>query len=83
MPFVFSKLFYLLVIIGFVPLSLSWERPWLRWATLAYDISLLLFAIIDGRSSSLRKGVQINREFGGRFAVGSETDVQIKIQTAT
>ena len=42
MPFVFSKLFYLLVIIGIVPLSLSWERPWLRWATLAYDIALLL-----------------------------------------
>jgi uncharacterized protein (DUF58 family) len=83
MPFVFSKLFYLLVIIGFVPLSLSWERPWLRWATLAYDIALLLLAIVDGRSSTLRKGVQVNREFGGRFAVGSETDVQIKIQNAT
>jgi uncharacterized protein (DUF58 family) len=83
MPFVFSKLFYLLVIIGLVPLSLSWERPWLRWATLAYDIALLLLAIIDGRSSTLRKGVQVNREFGGRFAVGSETDVQIKIQNAT
>jgi uncharacterized protein (DUF58 family) len=83
MPFVFSKLFYLLVIVGLLPLSLSWERPWLRWATLAYDIALILLAMIDGRSSTLRKGVHINREFSGRFAVGSETDVQIKIQNAT
>jgi uncharacterized protein (DUF58 family) len=83
MPFVFSRLFYLLVIIGLVPLSLSWGRPWLRWATLAYDIVLITAAVFDGRRSKLPSRIHITREFDGRFAVGSETDVHIKLQNAT
>lgn len=83
MPFVFSRFFYLLVLLGLVPLSLSWGRPWLRWATLAYDIVLIILAIVDGRRSTLPKGIRITREFAGRFAVGAETDVQIKLQNAT
>ena len=83
MPFVFSRFFYLLILLGLVPLSLSWGRPWLRWATLAYDIVLITLAIIDGRRSTLPKGIRITREFAGRFAVGAETDVQIKLQNAT
>ena len=83
MPFVFSRFFYLLIILGLVPLSLSWGRPWLRWATLAYDLLLLGLAIVDGRRSSLPKGISITREFAGRFAVGAETDVQIKLQNST
>ncbi len=83
MPFVFSRFFYLLILLGLVPLSLSWGHPWLRWATLAYDIVLITLAIIDGRRSTLPKGIRITREFAGRFAVGAETDVQIKLQNAT
>jgi uncharacterized protein (DUF58 family) len=83
MPFVFSRFFYLLIILGLVPLSLSWGRPWLRWATLAYDLILISLAIIDGRRSFLPKGIRITREFAGRFAVGAETDVQIKLQNST
>ncbi|HET6671439.1 MAG TPA: DUF58 domain-containing protein [Pyrinomonadaceae bacterium] len=83
MPFVFSRLFYLLILLGLVPLSLSWGRPWLRWATLAYDLVLIGLAIIDGRRSQLSPGIHITREFAGRFAVGAETDVQIKLQNST
>ena len=83
MPFVFSRFFYLLILLGLIPLSLSWGRPWLRWATLAYDLVLISLAIIDGRRSPLPKGIRITREFDGRFAVGAETDVQIKLQNAT
>lgn len=83
MAFVFSKLFYLFIALGLVPLSLSWGRPWLRWAVLAYDLLLICLAIVDARRSSFPKGIRIAREFGGRFAVGAETDVQIKIQNGT
>lgn len=83
MPFVFSRFFYLLIILGLVPLSLSWGRPWLRWATFAYDLLLIGLAIIDGRLSTLPKGIRITRQFAGRFAVGAETDVQIKLQNST
>jgi len=82
MHFVFSKLFYLLIALGFVLLSLSWGRPWLRWVALAYDVVLIILAIVDARRSHLPKGVTIAREFGGRFAVGSQTEVRINIQNA-
>ena len=83
MRFVFTRLFYLLLALGFIPLSLAWGRPWLRWVTLAYDLLILLAAIIDARTSVLPLGVRINREFSGRFAVGAETEVHVKVSNPT
>ncbi|MGH9969350.1 MAG: DUF58 domain-containing protein [Pyrinomonadaceae bacterium] len=82
MHFVFTKPFYFLVALGFIPLSLSWGRPWLRWAALGYDLALLVLAVVDARRGRLPKGVHISREFSGRFAVGAETEVHIKIQNS-
>ena len=82
MRFVFTKLFYLLVAASLILLSLSWGRPMLRWVALAYDLALIALAIIDARLSQLPKGVRIAREFGGRFAVGAETEVHINVQNA-
>lgn len=79
MPFVFTRLFYVLLIAGFVPLSLSWQRPGLRWATVLYDAALLIVAFIDSRTSRLPPGLTIEREFAGRFAVGAETEVRVKV----
>ena len=83
MRFVFTKLFYLLVALAFIPLSLSWGRPWLRWVALGYNIALLTIAVIDARRSHLSSGVHISREFGGRFAVGAETEVRIHVQNGS
>lgn len=80
MRFVFSKLFYLLMAGSLILLSFSWGRPWLRWATLAYDSLLITLAVIDARRSRLPKTVNITREFSGRFAVGAETDVRLNVQ---
>lgn len=82
MRFVFTKLFYLLIAASLILLSLSWGRPSLRWVALAYDVALITIAIIDARRSQLPKGVRITREFGGRFAVGAETNVSINVQNA-
>jgi uncharacterized protein (DUF58 family) len=79
MRFVFSKLFYTLLVVGFVPLSLSWGRPMLRWVALAYDLALIAIAIFDATNSKLPARVRIERHFGGRFAVGAETEVRIEI----
>jgi uncharacterized protein (DUF58 family) len=81
--FVFTKLFYLLVALAFVPLVLSWERPWLRWVALAYNVLLLGAAIVEARLTHLPKDVTISREFGGRFAMGAETEVRIHVQNAS
>ena len=83
MRFVFTKLFYLLLALAFVPLALSWGRPWLAWVALAYNVALLTAAIVDWRLSHLPPGVRIYREFGSRFAMGAETEVRIQIQNAS
>ncbi|HEY0375460.1 MAG TPA: DUF58 domain-containing protein [Pyrinomonadaceae bacterium] len=79
MGFVFTKFFYVLLGVGFIPLSLSWQRPGLRWVTLIYDAALVVAAVIDSRVSRLPAGVVVEREFGGRFAVGAETEVRLKV----
>src|SRR5438876_4538554 len=79
MRFVFTKLFYALLAVGLIPLSLSWNRPMLRWVALAYDLGLIALAIFDAANSKLPAKVRIERHFGGRFAVGAETEVRVEI----
>lgn len=83
MRFVFTKLFYVLAALAFIPLSLSWGRPWLAWLALAYDVLLIAAAIVDARISRLPPGFQISREFAGRFAMGAETEVRLHLQNAS
>lgn len=83
MRFVFTKLFYVLAALAFIPLSLSWQRPWLAWIAFAYDLLLIFAAIIDAQLSQLPKGFQVSRHFGSRFAMGAETEVKIEIQNAS
>ncbi len=83
MRFVFSRVFYALLAVGIIPLSLSWGRPALRWLTLVYDLALLAAAIIDARVSLWPKGVTVERTFGGRFAVGAETEVRVGVANHT
>jgi uncharacterized protein (DUF58 family) len=79
MRFVFTRLFYILLFAGLIPLSLSWGRPALRWATLLYDVVLFIVVILDARLSRLPEGFTVKREFGGRFAVGAETEVRVHL----
>jgi uncharacterized protein (DUF58 family) len=81
--FVFTKFFYFLAALGFVPLALSWQRPWLAWVALGYDLLLLIVAIVDAQTSQLPRGFRVSRQFGGRFAMGAETEVKIQIENAS
>ena len=83
MRFVFTRLFYFLIALGLIPLSFSWEHPWLRWVALAYNLALLGAAFVESRFCELPKGLTIAREFGSRFAMGAETEVRIHIQNAS
>ena len=47
MRFVFSRLFFVLLAFGFLPLSLSWGFPVLRYAVLIYDVALISLALVD------------------------------------
>jgi uncharacterized protein (DUF58 family) len=84
MSFVFSKLFYALLALGFVPLSLAWAWPSLRWYVACYDALLLLLVFIDARASRrLPAGVEIRRELAGRFHIGAETEVRVRVANHT
>jgi uncharacterized protein (DUF58 family) len=83
MRFVFTRLFYALLVIGFVPLSLSWTHPALRYVTIGYDILLFIAAAIDGATSRLLEGVEIAREIKERFHIGAETQVHIRVTNET
>ncbi|MCA1557270.1 MAG: DUF58 domain-containing protein, partial [Acidobacteria bacterium] len=79
MRFVFTRLFYILLLAGLIPLSLSWGWPAMRWATLLYDVLLFIAVIADARLSRLPAGFTVRREFGGRFAVGALTEVRVQL----
>lgn len=81
--FVFTKFFYILVALAFIPLALSWDRPWLRWVALGYNIFLLAAAVAESRFCKLPHGVTISREFASRFAMGADTEVRVQIQNAS
>src|SRR4051812_295501 len=83
MRFVFTKLFYFLIALALIPLWLSWDRPWLRWLALLYNLLLLAAAFAESRFCQVPRGLMITREFGGRFAMGAETEVRIHIQNAS
>src|SRR6185369_16636811 len=83
MRFIFSKLFYALLAVGLVPLSLSWNRPMLRWLAVAYDVIIVIIAIFDAWNSKLPPRLLIERSFSSRFAVGAETEVRIEIANHT
>ena len=80
MRFVFTRRFYLFLILGFIPLSFSWTRPWLQTLVFIYDVLLVVMALIDVRLSRLPETVNITRSFSGRFAVGADTDVSVNVQ---
>ncbi|MEJ7617156.1 MAG: DUF58 domain-containing protein [Pyrinomonadaceae bacterium] len=74
-----AKLFYLLLAAGLVPLSMSWERPGLRWATLVYDLLLITAAMFDGRRSRWPRDLQVTREIAGRMQIGAESEVSVNL----
>lgn len=84
MNFVFSGKFYLLLALGLIPLSLSWNFPVLRYIVLIFDVILLAIAIADHYISKQNTiGLSVVREFDGRFAIGDPTDVTLVIENDT
>ena len=84
MRFVFSRLFFILVAIGFVPLSLSWNFPALRWAVLGLDLLLIMLALADWLiSRKIPVGLMINRDIEKRFAIGDANEVSVEIENNT
>lgn len=84
MRFVFSRRFFILLVAGLVPLSLSWTIPVLRSAVFIYDAALILLALVDYFiSRKLPADLTIERVFARRFAIGDENQVQLHVENRT
>ncbi len=84
MKFVFSRRFFILLFLGLVPLSLSWNTPWLRNGVLIYDLALIGLALIDYfLSRKLPENFKIRREFAKRLAIGEMSDVELFIENSS
>lgn len=80
MRFVFSRLFFILLAVGLVPLSVSWQLPFLRTAVVVFDISLIVAALVDYLiSRKSLAGVTARREFDKRFAIGDPSEVRLVV----
>src|SRR5205809_7793542 len=81
MKFVFSFRFYVLFAMGLVPLSLSWNMPWLRTLVFVYDALLIIAAVVDHLiSRTLPEEFTSRREFDKRFAIGDPTQVKLHFE---
>ncbi|MCA1622809.1 MAG: DUF58 domain-containing protein [Acidobacteria bacterium] len=84
MRFVFSHWFFILLAIGLLPLSLSWNFPTLRYLVFGYDVLLIAIALIDYFiSHKLPAELTITREFSKRFAIGDETKVHLCVENTS
>jgi uncharacterized protein (DUF58 family) len=84
MHFTFSRRFYILLAIGFVPLSIAWSLPWLTYVVFGVDLALIVAAIVDYRlSRNLLNEVALTRVFEKRFAIGDAVRVSLQIENPT
>src|SRR6187549_2784434 len=84
MRFVFSRLFFIILAAGLIPLSVSWQMPFLRTAVIAFDVAVVALALVDYFiSRTLPEGVTARREFDRRFAIGDPTEVRVEISNAS
>jgi len=84
MRFVFSRRFYILLALGLIPLVLSWNLPFLRSFVFAFDVLLIVLAIVDYFiSRKLPEDFTATRIFGRRFAIGDANQVHLKVENAT
>lgn len=84
MHFTFSRKFYILLAIGLLPLSVSWNLPLLRNLVFLFDGLLIIAALTDWLiSRKLPVELTLRRSLTKRMAIGDETDVVIEMENGT
>ncbi len=77
MPFVFTNLFYVLLFLALVPLSLAWAGKEFFAVAVAYDVALFALAIVDFRITANRSTLEVARAADERFALGDDNEVTV------
>ena len=81
MRFVFSRTFYILLALGLVPLSVSWQIPVLRTIVIVIDILLVAAAVADYLiSRKLPDTLRSRREIDRRMLIGDPSEVRVVVE---
>lgn len=81
MGFVFSRRTYVLLALGIPALSVSWSAPWLAYAVLIFDVTLLAAAFADYfMSRGLIESVTLTRHLDNRLAIGDPSSVVLSLE---
>jgi uncharacterized protein (DUF58 family) len=75
----FTRRFFILFSLGVLPLVFARGIPGLQWGLIAYDLALLLAALIDYRRTEDISQIEITRHMPRRFMIGEENPVEITI----
>ena len=79
MRFVFSTRFFVLLAAGLGLLSVGWISRGALYATLLYDMALIVAAAVDYLISEKQGTFRVERQMEERFAMGAENEVTIRI----
>ena len=80
MSFVFTRTFFFLLGLGFVPLTMAWAGwEFLLFAAI-YDLALFGAAIADYFVSEGREGLDVSRRMQERFYIGEENAVAVHVR---
>jgi len=84
MRFVFTTRFYIIFALALPVLIIAWNMPLLREAVIAFDMIIVIVALIDHFvSRKLPDGFVIRRAFDRRFAIGDKTTVTLIVDNDT
>ena len=84
MRFVFSRTFYVLLVLGLVPLSVSWQVPGLRAIVFWFDLVLVAVALVDYFiSRKLPEGVSWRRDIDRRMAIGDRSEIRVVVENSS
>ncbi|MGE0104358.1 MAG: DUF58 domain-containing protein [Blastocatellales bacterium] len=77
----FTRRFFILFALGFLPLILFWQtfylNPLLKWVVPAWDLCLILAAFVDYRLMEKPDAIEGRRFMPRRFMIGEENEVRI------
>jgi len=79
MNLIFANRFYWLVLLGLIPLSLSWLSSRLLWAVGLYDLVLLVAVVVDVVLTQSPDQVQVERHTERHFSLNATNQVQIQV----
>ena len=76
---IFTRRFFILLILGVIPPLLTWPWPGSKWLLIGWNIALLVTAWLDYRRAEDIAQIEATRHLPQRFIIGAENEVQLEL----